>query len=235
MTRSLLLLGLCAVGPFVAIVACGGETPPPAVPPPTTASATPATNPVLVTTSNPSVASPSASADTAGPAGASASPAALAAILTVDPTQVASIASAAASAPSPKTVAAGSAKDLEKGLAGVAAKAAPGMRADGPVATGSLKEGDHLAWSLSLPPGRCYSIVGWSPTGEVQDLDLHLLAPPFYSTITGEDVTDDNAPVVGGGPNPMCPVAASPLPYKLDITAQKGAGHAAVQVFAKAK
>jgi hypothetical protein len=109
------------------------------------------------------------------------------------------------------------------------------MKPEGLVATGVLKEGDHYVWPLSLPPGKCYAIVGWSPTGEVQDLDLHLLAPPFFSSITGEDVTDDNMPVVGGGPNPMCPVTASPMPYKLDITAQKGGGHAAVQVYSKTK
>jgi hypothetical protein len=107
------------------------------------------------------------------------------------------------------------------------------MKADGTVASGSLKEGDHLAWSVTLAPGKCYAIVGYSPSGEIQDLDLHLLSPPFYSVLTGEDTTDDNAPVVGAAPNPMCPVVSVQMPYKVDITAQKGAGHAAVQLFSK--
>jgi hypothetical protein len=124
---------------------------------------------------------------------------------------------------------------MAKGLAGVAAKMAPGMKPEGSIATGTLKEGDHLDWPLSLAPGKCYAIVGYSPSGEIGDLDLRLLVPPFYASITGEDETDDNTPVVGGGPNPMCPVVASPLPYKLDITSQKGAGHAAVQLFSKTK
>jgi hypothetical protein len=98
-----------------------------------------------------------------------------------------------------------------------------------------LKEGEHVVWPVKLAPGKCYAVVGWSPTGEVADLDLHLLAPPFFASITGEDETDDNMPVVGGGPNPMCPTVASPMPYKLDITSQKGTGHAAVQLFSKAK
>jgi hypothetical protein len=107
------------------------------------------------------------------------------------------------------------------------------MKPDGAMATGVLKEGEHLEWSLKMPPGKCYAVVGFSPTGEIKDLDLHLLSPPFFSSIAGEDVSDDNAPVVGGGPNPMCPVAAVDLPYKVDIMAQKGAGHAAVQLFSK--
>jgi hypothetical protein len=190
---------------------------------------------VLVSSSNPTTTSSAAPADSSSASPTPVSATALAAILTVDPSQVAAIASAAASAPAPKTGPQGSARGLEKGIASVASKSAPGMKPEGLVATGMLKEGDHYVWSLSLPPGKCYAIVGWSPTGEVQDLDLHLLAPPFFSSITGEDVTDDNMPVVGGGPNPMCPVTASPMPYKLDITAQKGGGHAAVQVYSKSK
>jgi hypothetical protein len=233
MPRSALVLAIFALSPFAAVVACGSDPPPPAVAPPTTASSAAAGGSVLVSNTTPAPSAAPADSSSASPPPASA--AALAAILTVDPSQVAAIASAAASAPAPKTGPQGSARDLEKGLASVASKAAPGMKPEGLVATGVLKEGDHYVWSLSLPPGKCYAIVGWSPAGEIQDLDLHLLAPPFFSSITGEDVTDDNMPVIGGGPNPMCPVTASPMPYKLDITAQKGAGHGAVQVYSKTK
>jgi hypothetical protein len=164
-----------------------------------------------------------------------ASPSALAAIVTTDPSQLTAIADAAAKAAPAKAHHPGEEKDLEKGLVAVAAAAAPGMKPDGEIASGALKEGEHLTWSVTMAPGKCYAVVGYSPTGEVQDLDLHLLAPPFFSMLAGEDVSDDNAPVVGSGPNPMCPVAAVKLPYKLDIAAQKGAGRAAVQLFSKAK
>jgi hypothetical protein len=235
--RSAFALALIALSPFVALsplVACGGNEPAPAVPPPTTAPSGSASGVVLVSNSNPS--DTGAPADSASAATAPApSPSALAAILTVDAAQVAAIAAAASTAAAPKMQTASAAKDMAKALTGVAAKMAPGMKPDGSIATGTLKEGDHLAWTLSLAPGKCYAIVGYSPSGEIADLDLRLLAPPFYASITGEDETDDNTPVVGGGPNPMCPVVASPLPYKLDITSQKGSGHAAVQLFAKTK
>jgi len=225
---------LVALSPFI-LVACAGGEPSPAVPPPTTAPAGSASGTVLVSSSSPSDSG--APADPA-PAVANVPPpsaAALAAVLTVDAAQVAAIAKAAATAATPKMQTVTAEKDSAKGLVAVAAKMAPGMKPEGSIATGTLKEGDHLAWTLSLTPGKCYSIVGYSPAGEIADLDLHLLPPPFYASITGEDETDDNTPVVGGGPNPMCPVVASPLPYKLDITSQKGSGHASVQLFSRAK
>jgi hypothetical protein len=105
---------------------------------------------------------------------------------------------------------ASAAKDLAKGIAGVAAKMAPGMTPEGAIATSTLKEGGHVAWSLSMPPGKCYAVVGYSPSGEIADLDLHLLAPPFYASITGEDESDDNTPVVGGAPRRFRTSSTSP-------------------------
>ena len=88
---------------------------------------------------------------------------------------------------------------------------------------------------VTLAAGKCYSVVGYSPAGAVKDLDLHLLAPPFYNILSGEDTTDDNTPVIGKGPNAMCPVIPVPIPYKVDIFAQKGGGPVAVQLYSKTK
>ena len=228
MSRSALAFFALVVSvPFATPLACGGSEPPPAVPGPTTSSGAEAT-PITVT----SLASSSSSASAMPPA---ASPSALAAIVTTDPSQLTAIADAAAKAAPAKAHRPGEEKELEKGLVAVATTAAPGMKPEGEIASGTLKEGEHLTWSVTMTPGKCYAVVGYSPSGEVQDLDLHLLAPPFFSMLAGEDVSDDNAPVVGGGPNPMCPVAAVKLPYKVDIASQKGAGRAAVQLFSKAK
>ena len=226
------VFALIALAPFGAVFACGGSQPPPAVAPPTTSSSTPASSVVVTNTTPSAAASPASSA----PAPlTSASAAALAAILTTDAAQLAAIASAASSAVAAKTQPAGAGGELEKGLTAIALKAAPGMKPDGALASGTLKEGEHLGWSVTMAPGKCYAIVGYSPSGEILDLDLHVLAPPFFSMLAGEDVSDDNAPVVGGSPNPMCPVVPVNMPYKVDITAQKGAGRAAVQLFSKAK
>ena len=121
---------LAALSPFV-LVACAGGEPSPAVPPPTTAPAGSASGSVLVSSSSPSDSG--APAD-AAPAVANVPPpsaAALAAVLTVDAAQVAAIAKAAAAAAAPKMQTATAEKDSAKGLAGVAAKMAPGMKPEG--------------------------------------------------------------------------------------------------------
>jgi hypothetical protein len=64
---------------------------------------------------------------------------------------------------------------------------------------------------------------------------LNLLAPPFYVTLAGQDLTHNNTPAIGGSPNPMCPVIAFPLQYKLDVFARSGGGAVAVQLFSKSK
>jgi hypothetical protein len=123
----------------------------------------------------------------------------------------------------------------DAGLLATAAKAAPGMQPDGQVTRADLKEGEHTVQLVTLQPGRCYTVVGFSPAGQIKDLDLHLLAPPFYVTSGGDDTTADNAPVIGKAPSPICPLSPIPLAYKLDVHAKKGAGKIAVQLFSKAK
>jgi hypothetical protein len=216
--HALFALAFVAAAPFTVLVACGGSEPQPASP---ASAGSPATSATPATSSS----APAASAS------GSASP--LATVLTTDGSQQAAIAAAAASAPAPTAQPPGSSADLEKGLVASAAKAAPGMKPEGDVVAGSLKQGEHLAWTVTMKPGRCYALVGWSPKGEVVDLDLHLLAPPLYMMLAGEDETDDNAPVVGRHPNAMCPVFDVGMPYKVDMTAQKGQGRVAVQLFSK--
>jgi hypothetical protein len=123
----------------------------------------------------------------------------------------------------------------EQGLKALAAKAAPGMEPDGAPIKADLKEGDHAVAIVTLQPGRCYTIVGHSPSGGVKDLDVRLLAPPFFTISAGEDKTTDNNPVVGRAPNPLCPALPLPLAYKIDVFAKKGAGRAIVQMYSKFK
>jgi hypothetical protein len=142
--------------------------------------------------------------------------------------------SAAAAAATATTGPAGT-DAADTGLKALAAKQAAGMHPDGPVSKGMLQQGGHLEMLVTLVPGKCYSILGYSPVPGVKDLDLHLLAPPLYNILSGEDTTDDNTPIVAKAPNPMCPVVPVPLPYKVDIFAEKGAGPVAVQLYSKAK
>jgi len=123
----------------------------------------------------------------------------------------------------------------DAGLKAYALRIAPGMQPEGDEMKQSLTEGQHAVMMVTLQAGKCYSVVGFSVPGAVQDLDLNLLAPPLYMTLAGQDLTHNNTPTIGASPNPMCPVLAIPLQYKLDVFARKGSGAVAVQLYSKSK
>jgi hypothetical protein len=185
--------------------------------------------------SSPAAAS-TPSAAVASPPGAPSSSSPLSTVLTADPAQLQQIFGAAASASNAYLSPSGSAGDpIEAGIRGVASKFAPGLQPDGQIAKGTLQERGHTEMMVTLDVGKCYSIVGFSPQGGVADLDLHLLPPPLYNILSGEDTTDDNMPVIAKAPNPMCPAVAVPLPYKVDIFADRGSGAFGVELYSRSK
>lgn len=123
----------------------------------------------------------------------------------------------------------------EAGLKAQALRLAPGMQPEGSELRQNLAEGQHAVMMVTLQAGRCYALLGFSPPGGVKDLDLNLLAPPFYVTLAGQNFSHDSAPSIGASPNPMCPIIAFPLQYKLDVFARSGGGQVAVQLYSKAK
>ncbi len=123
----------------------------------------------------------------------------------------------------------------ELGLRAIALTKAPGMTAEGAVMKNTLKEGERTDSVVSMQAGKCYTIVGFSPPGAIRDVDLQLLAPPFYTVSAGQDGTHDATPVIGGGKSPYCPLLPVPVAYKLAIVAKSGAGAVAVQVYSKTK
>jgi hypothetical protein len=205
-------------------VACGGDKKPAETPPLTTASPPP--------TAATAAATPDAGPTAAPDAGA---PTPLSTILTTDPNVLNPLLQAAQNAAAALMQNPGAVPNdpIEAGLKANAAAHAKGLKAEGQIAKADLKEGDHASMMVTLQAGYCYAIVGFSPKGAVQDLDLRLLAPPFYNLLSGEDTSDDNTPVVGKDPAPMCPLISSPLPYKVDIHAQKGGGKVGAQLYSK--
>ena len=109
------------------------------------------------------------------------------------------------------------------------------MKPEGQLARGKLAAGGHLSFAVSLTPGKCYALVGYAAPNTVKNLDLNLLAPPLYDVLAGQDGSDDNAPVLGKAPDPMCPATPLELSYKVDIVARAGAGNVGVQLYSKAK
>jgi hypothetical protein len=191
----------------------------------------------------PGAAPPGATPPGATPAGAaSATPAPLGAVNLTDPNALASLFQQAVSALPAQLSAPGAVPGdpVELGLKAAAAKYAAGEQPEGQIAKAQVQQGgQHFSFTYTLNAGTCYTIVGYSPPGQVQDLDLYLLAPPFYNPaipggIAGQDTTHNNTPTVGAAPHPLCPVIPG-LAYKIDISARQGSGNIGVQIFSKPK
>ncbi len=230
--RPFFSLSISGFAALVAAAACGGKpAEAPATPGPSASSAEAPSAPAsAVATPAASAASPSTPEP---PPPAPSVPAPLASVIATDPTTIQKLFDDTSHASSAALKAKGAAADdpIAKGVRELAKKVAPEMEADGPLATGKLKEKQGLQTEVTLAPGKCYTIVGFSK--KVKDLDLYLLLAP--GILSGQDTTDDNAPVIGGAPQPMCPVATTPVTYKLAIVSDQGAGEVAVQLYSKSK
>jgi hypothetical protein len=227
----IVVLTLFAGAGLLPAAACGGGSG--SAPPAATPSEPSATSALDTSKAPPAAAGADTAASSAPSAAAPAdtAPTPLGQVLLTDNTQIQKLFDAAKGAPAATLKNGGPTGNdpLAKGIRDVAMKLPPGMKPDGPLATGNLKEKQHLQTDLTLQPGKCYSIVGFSK--KVKDLDLYLFVPP--GILSGQDLSDDNKPVVGGPPQPMCPVGSTAITYKLDIFADSGSGDVAVQLFSK--
>jgi hypothetical protein len=115
------------------------------------------------------------------------------------------------------------------------AKLAPGMDPDGAPSKYTLVEGAPQSLMINLVGGRCYTVIAASQPGGVTDVELVLMAPPFFTLPVESDKRTDSVAVIGGGNSPQCPIAPLPVPYKLSVGAKKGAGPVTVQLFSKLK
>jgi hypothetical protein len=123
----------------------------------------------------------------------------------------------------------------EAGLAAQAAVYARGMTPEGALFKKVLGADQHESLTFTMQPGRCYTVLGFSPPGAVKHLMLSIMAPPFYTApMMTSSAAITNRPVVGH-PQPTCPLLPIPVPYKLDIHAKSGTGEAVVQIYSKPK
>ncbi|MGC4079448.1 MAG: hypothetical protein QM702_20895 [Rubrivivax sp.] len=117
-----------------------------------------------------------------------------------------------------------------------AAKDAAGMAAEGQPGRETLAENNHFNMLVTLQPNRCYTIFAFSPLGQVQQLDVKLLAPPLFNIEAGHSgANDKNAAVVGKGKQALCPILPIPVSYKIDVWAKKGSGRVGVYLYARNK
>jgi len=150
----------------------------------------------------------------------------------VDPALLGQIGSASLAILTPGGVAG---DPIEAGIKATATRSAPNMQPEGQMAKDTLQENAHKEMLVTLTGGKCYTIIGFSPAGQIRNLDLRLLSPPFYNVQAGQDDTADGTPIIGKGGMPICPITPFPLQYKLDIHSQKGSGPFGVQVLSRMK
>lgn len=125
---------------------------------------------------------------------------------------------------------------IDVGLNAQAAQAASGMTPVGTPGRATLTEGEHFGMMVNLEPNQCYTAIGFSPTGQVTELDLKLMAPPLFNVQAGASgANEKNQPVIGKGKAALCPFLPVAIAYKLDATAKKGAGRIGVQLYSRAK
>ncbi len=124
---------------------------------------------------------------------------------------------------------------VELGIKTTSMTAAPGMQPDGASVKDTLTPDGHKSVLVTLQGGKCYTFIAFSPPGQVTNVDLHLLTPPFYNMEAGHDDNNTNTAVIGRGNAPLCPFTPFPVQYKLDVHAKGGQGAIGVQMFSKTK
>ena len=124
---------------------------------------------------------------------------------------------------------------LDAAIVAQATKDAPGMTAEGPAGHETLQPNGHFGMVVTLQPGKCYTIIAMSPPLQVSELDVHLFMLPLNIDSGHSPPTDKNPAVLGKGAAKTCPISPIPVPYKIDVSARKGAGRIGVAVFSKSK
>ncbi len=124
---------------------------------------------------------------------------------------------------------------VDLGIKATSMTAAPGMQADGASVKDTLTADGHKSVLVTLQGGKCYTFIAFSPPGQVTNVDLHLLTPPFYNMEAGHDDNNTSTAVIGKGNAPLCPFTPFPVQYKLDVHAKAGQGMIGVQMFSKNK
>jgi hypothetical protein len=170
-----------------------------------------------------------------GAPGPSGSPMASSSAAPSAPASASGSASAAPSGSASALIAAGVDAALDAAIVAQAAKDAPGMTAEGGSGHETLQQGGHFGMVVTLQPGKCYTIIAMSAPLQVSELDVHLFMLPLNLESGHSPPTDKNPAVLGRGAQRTCPVSPIAVPYKVDVSARKGAGRIAVGVFSKSK
>ena len=119
----------------------------------------------------------------------------------------------------------------------IAAMSAQGMQPEGQRFNGTVTEGGNTTTTVSLQAGKCYSIITVAnpPMGGVMAFQAELLAPLTQAQVESQAGASPNGAVLGAGAKCIAPFTPLPVPYTVRVTAKKGSGGVAVQLYSKIK
>jgi hypothetical protein len=121
-------------------------------------------------------------------------------------------------------------------LQGMASQEAPGMQPDGQPFAAQFSEGQTLEQTINIQPGKCYTVIGASVG--VQELDIKLIGTPpapLPPQVLAQDSSTGGNATLGGKAGGGCWKNPLPIggPGKVVVTATRGSGMAAAQVYVK--
>lgn len=124
-------------------------------------------------------------------------------------------------------------------LAGLAGTNAPGAVAEGPIMAGNFATGQNLQYTFNMQPGKCYTVVGTSVGITQLDASAAMVTPlpglnAQFGAATGKAGVAGSQ-VILGAKEKCLKLALSPIaiPVKVTVTASKGAGLGAAQIYVK--
>lgn len=125
-------------------------------------------------------------------------------------------------------------------LAQVAGTEAPGMQPEGTLGAANFTQGQSLEHVFQMIPGKCYTVVGVGAGIQQLDIAMTVVSPLPGFNPPPFGVNDKKTTPLGSqsvlGSKTKCVklvLLPAPLPVKFTITATKGQGLAAAQLFSK--
>jgi len=122
---------------------------------------------------------------------------------------------------------------LEQGIKMKAATDAKGMKPEGQLMSAKLQQDGHAQATITLEPGKCYTIVGFAQLGVMAYQINVLTAPPMPPQVLAQSKATGVDPTVGANENCVRDPYPTPLPVTVDMHVIQGQGLVGAQVYKK--
>jgi hypothetical protein len=107
------------------------------------------------------------------------------------------------------------------------------MRAEGTPVKLTLSQGQTGEGSVTLQPGKCYTLVGASMPGVIDVLVKATYPAPMQAQVLGQSGQGGPMPVVFAKEACYRNPAPMGVPVRIEVTMKQGSGQVAIQPYAK--